>query len=237
MSESALAAVVLAGADEAADLGAYLERLLRFDRAAAVRVVVSGTALGVYGAPPFDVLTLRTWALAGTGAAGSVPEASAAGSGRSAVLAAIDVTVSAGQLLDAVEPDGRVVLPPPLTGASAWTGFLPPRTGWQVAGELPVAEVETAALAGIAEFKERAEAVPDRQRTRAAVDALAAEIWDRPLAYGLPIRAAHAARAMAFLGQAQSATATVTVRSCGRWLRLDAPYGTVVLRAGNGLLN
>ena len=75
----------------------------------------------------------------------------------------------------------------------------------------------------------------DRQRTRAVVDALAAEIWDRPIAYGLPIRAAHAARAMAFLGQAQSAT--VTVRSCGRWLRLDAPYGTVVLRTGDGLLN
>ena len=55
--------LLLAGADEAADLGGYLSRLLRFDKAAAVRVVASGPTVGVYGRPPFDVLTLRTVAL------------------------------------------------------------------------------------------------------------------------------------------------------------------------------
>jgi hypothetical protein len=214
---TAVSALLLAGPDEAADLGGYLTRLLRFDKAAAVRVVASGSAVGVYGAPPFDVLTLRTLAL---------------GSGE--LTADVDITVSAGDLLHAVADDGSLALPRPLAGATAWTGFLPPRTGWQPVGELPVAEVETAALAGIAEFKARAEAVPDRERTRASVDRIAAEIWDRVLAYGLPVRAAHAARAMAFLGQGQSATAVV--RSAGRWLRLDAPYGTVVVRTGTGLL-
>jgi len=48
------------------------------------------------------------------------------------------------------------------------------------------------------------------------------------------VRAAHAARAMAFLGQAKSESAVV--RSAGRWLRLDAPFGTIVLRTGSGLL-
>ncbi|OLE23763.1 MAG: hypothetical protein AUG49_15150 [Catenulispora sp. 13_1_20CM_3_70_7] len=184
--------MALAGPDEAADLGGYLTRLLRFDKAAAVRVVASGAAVGVYGRPPFDVLTLRTLALAAE------------------------------------------ALPRPLAGATAWTGFLPPRTGWQPVGELPVAEVETAALAAIGEFKQRAETIPDRERTRAAVDRVAAEIWDRPLSLGLPVRAAHAARAMGFLGPAQSAA--TAVRSAGRWLRLDAPYGTIVLRTGSGLL-
>jgi hypothetical protein len=214
---AAVSALSLAGPDEAADLGGYLTRLLRFDKAAAVRVVAAGSAVGVYGAPPFDVLTLRTLALR---SGESTPDA--------------DITVSAGDLLHAVADDGSLALPRPLAVATAWTGFLPPRAGWQPVGELPVAEVETAALAGIAEFKARAEAVPDRERTRASVDRIAAEIWDRVLAYGLPVRAAHAARAMAFLGQAQSATAVV--RSAGRWLRLDAPYGTVVVRTGTGLL-
>jgi hypothetical protein len=215
-----LSEVRLAGADEAADLGGYLTRLLRFDKAAAVRVVVSGSAAGVYGRPPFDVLTLRTVAV-------ETPSETEPAAG-------VDVTVSAGDLLHAIADDGSLALPRPLAGATAWTGFLPPRAGWQPVGELPVAEVQTAALAGIAEFKQRAEAIPDKERTRAAVDRIAAEIWDRPLTFGLPVRAAHAARAMAFLGQAHSATAVV--RSAGRWLRLDAPFGTIVVRTGSGLL-
>lgn len=239
---AAAPALALAGADEAADLGGYLTRLLRFDKAAAVRMVVSGSAVGVYGRPPFDVLTLRTVALAGGGAdrAGSTDNtdtsdgSDSTDSTDSSQPVDIDITVSAGDLLHAIADDGALTLPRPLAGATAWTGFLPPRTGWQPVGELPVAEVETAALAGIAEFKERAEALPDRERTRAAVDRIAAEIWDRPLTFGLPVRAAHAARAMAFLGQGQAAS--VAVRSAGRWLRLDAPFGTVVLRTGSGLL-
>jgi len=222
----AAAALALAGPDEAADLGGYLTRLLRFDKAAAVRVVASGAAVGVYGRPPFDVLTLRTLALA-------ADESTSRTTG-AASPADLDVTVSAGDLLHAIAPDGTLALPRPLAGATAWTGFLPPRTGWQPVGELPVAEVETAALAAIGEFKQRAETIPDRERTRAAVDRVAAEIWDRPLSLGLPVRAAHAARAMGFLGPAQSAA--TAVRSAGRWLRLDAPYGTIVLRTGSGLL-
>ncbi|WP_194927712.1 hypothetical protein [Catenulispora pinisilvae] len=247
--------LLLAGPAEAADLGGYLSRLLRFDKAAAVRVVASGSAIGVYGQPPFDVLTLRVVAL-GPGEAVTGPDITVANgngnattadtdiadiadtdtsdTGAGADTSDIDITVSAGDLLHAIADDGSLALPRPLAGATAWTGFLPPRVGWQAVGELPVAEVETAALAGIAEFKERAEAIPDRERTRASVDGLAAEIWDRPLSFGLPVRAAHAARAMAFLGQAQSASAVV--RSAGRWLRLDAPFGTVVVRTGTGLL-
>ena len=226
--------LLLAGADEAADLGGYLTRLLRFDKAAAVRVVASGSAIGVYGRPPFDVLTLRTLAL-GTGTlVGEADVAARAATAATEVTADIDVTVSAGDLLHAIADDGSLALPRPLAGATAWTGFLPPRAGWQTVGELPVAEVETAALAGIADFKVRAEAIPDQRRTRAAVDRIAAQIWDQPLTFGLPVRAAHAARAMAFLGQTQSASAVV--RSAGRWLRLDAPFGTVVVRTGSGLL-
>jgi hypothetical protein len=249
---AAISTLALAGAAEAEDLGGYLTRLLRFDKAAAVRVVATGRAIGVYGQPPFDVLTLRTLALVPAVAASdeagpdtdtdtdsatatvTEPNATAAPRDFTTPGPDVDVTVSAGDLLHAIAPDGALPLPRPLAGATAWTGFLPPRTGWQLVGSLSVADAEAAALAGIAAFKERAEAIPDPERTRAAVDRVAAEIWDRPLGYGLPVRAAHAARAMAFLGPAPSAT--VTVRSAGRWLRLDAPYGTIVLRTGSGLM-
>src|SRR5579859_7211832 len=83
MSTQSTLALTLAGADEPADLAAYLERLLRFDRAAAVRVVGTGDAVGVYGQPPFHVLTLRTWRLA-----------EPAGAARDRDTAALDVTVS-----------------------------------------------------------------------------------------------------------------------------------------------
>lgn len=50
---------------EAADLAAFLARLIHYDRAAAVRLQASGTALAVFGRPPsFEVLAIRTARLA-----------------------------------------------------------------------------------------------------------------------------------------------------------------------------
>lgn len=42
----------LADAGEAADLGAFLARLVHYDRAAAVRLQAHGTTLAVFGRPP-----------------------------------------------------------------------------------------------------------------------------------------------------------------------------------------
>ena len=253
-------ALALAGAAEAEDLGGYLTRLLRFDKAAAVRVVASGAAVGVDGHTLFDVRTLWTLSLALHSSSALDPGPAGATVTLAPPASEVDITVSAGDLLHAIAPDGALPLPRPLAGATAWTGFLPPRTGWRRTGELLVSDVQAAALAGIAAFKERAEAIPDQQRTRAAVDRIAADIWDRPLGLGLPVRAAHAARALAFLGPtgpagpagstpipgaatpsdtappSPAAPAVAVVRTAGRWLRLDAPYGTVVLRSGAGLL-
>ncbi|MFE7615142.1 hypothetical protein ACFU6N_05855, partial [Streptomyces sp. NPDC057496] len=66
---------------EAADLAAFLGRLLHYDRAAAVRLQAGGGALAVFGRPPsFEVLAIRAARLA-------VPDE-------------FDVTVSAGELLE-----------------------------------------------------------------------------------------------------------------------------------------
>jgi hypothetical protein len=201
--------LTFAGNDVAADLAAYLSRLLRYDKAAAVRLVTLEATAVVWGQPPFDVLSMKGFPVVGT-----PPK--------------LDLTLSAGELLEAIPRDGDLVsLPQPLTSATAWRGFLPPVQGWDWSGTVPLIELETAAVAGIAEFKERAEAIPDTERTRAVVDALAGEIWDRRMAFG-PLRVAHAARGMGFLGSALAGTASVGTR--GKWRRVDLPYGSIVLR-------
>lgn len=54
-----------ADSGEAADLAAFLGRLVHYDRAAAVRLQAGGGALAVFGRPPsFDILAIRTVRLA-----------------------------------------------------------------------------------------------------------------------------------------------------------------------------
>jgi hypothetical protein len=241
------ATLVLAESGGAADLAAFLARLLRFDRAAAVRLqAVRGPqgdgVLAVFGRLPLGTsgaLAIRTSRLGasadappgagptdtdatGTDAAGA--DASDAGS----TAPDFDVTVSAGQLLDGVEAEsGLVAVPSPVTGP-AWAGLLPPRRGWQLVGEPPAFEVVPELMAGVREFRERSEAVPEHHRTRAVLDALADEIWSRPLTAlpELPLRAVHAAHVIGFLKPG----APLTVHRAGGWLRLSAPAGSIAVR-------
>lgn len=117
------ARLALTDAGEAADLSAFLLRLLRFDRAAAVRLQAVAPAeddgvLAVFGRLPLGgsgALAIRTARLTGLGEP-------------------VDLTVSAGQLLDGVDGEaGTLALPAPVTGP-AWAGLLPPRTGWRPVG-------------------------------------------------------------------------------------------------------
>ncbi len=210
--------LLLADAGEAADLSGFLVRLLRFDRAAAVRLQAVAAPTG-----PAGVLAVfGRLPLGGTGAL-------AVRTVRLERLdAAADVTVSAGQLLESVDDRaGTVGLPAPATGP-AWAGLLPPRTGWQPLGAPPAVEVFPEVMAAVREFKERSEAVPEHHRTRAVLDALADEIWARPLAAlpELPLRAAHAAYVMGFLKPA----APLTAHRAGGWRRLSAPAGSIAVR-------
>lgn len=211
------ARLALTDTGEAADLSAFLLRLLRFDRASAVRLQAVGPGdgdgvLAVFGRLPLGgsgALAIRTVRLGG-------------------LDEAVDLTVSAGRLLDGVDTGaGTVALPAPVTGP-AWAGMLPPRTGWRPVGAPPVAEVYPELMAGVGEFRERSEAVPAHHRTRAVLDALADEIWSRPVTVlpELPLRALHAAYVIGFLRPG----APLTVHRAGGWLRLSAPAGSVVVR-------
>ncbi|MEW2065493.1 hypothetical protein [Streptomyces sp. NPDC007346] len=206
-----------ADAREVADLAAFLGRLLHYDRAAAVRLQAGGgDALAVFGRPPsFEVLAIRT--------------------ARLAHARTLDVTVSAGELLESLDIAGEGpgerggALPAPVTGPP-WTGVLPPRGPWQEQAGLPRPDaLRTDLDAAVAEFRTRDEALPEELRTRAERDRIGREIWSRPVgATELPLRAVHAAQSLGFL-RADPAF-PVSLFASGGWLRLRTPFGSVALR-------
>ncbi|MFB4195105.1 hypothetical protein [Streptomyces carpaticus] len=200
--------ISLAERGEAADLAALLARLLRWEKAAAARLQADGPVLGVFARPArFGVLAIRPLRLAEP--------------------ARLDVTVSAGELLEGIdETAGTARVPAPVTGPS-WAGVLPPRGGWEPLAELEHGGLRGAAEAVVAEFRKRTEALADAERTREALDALAEEIWSRPLpGTPLPLRAVHAARSLGFL----RAAAPAVVLARGVWLRLRTPLGSIAVR-------
>ncbi|MEU0134721.1 hypothetical protein ABZ172_11885 [Streptomyces sp. NPDC006296] len=211
---------------EAADLAAFLRRLLHYDRAAAVRLQAGGGALAVFGRPPsFEVLAIRTARLSADQGADHT----------------FDVTVSAGELLETLDTDGTgegargSALPSPVTGPP-WAGMLPPRGGWRERPGLPGAvDLRTRLAAAVAEFRSRDAALPEDRRTRAERDLIGHDIWSRTVGdTDLPLRAVHAAQSLGFLRPAPDFP--VALLTAGAWLRLRTPFGSIALRgAGGGL--
>ncbi|MFF8604618.1 hypothetical protein ACF06X_01645 [Streptomyces sp. NPDC015346] len=205
-----IAPLHFADAREAADLAAFLTRLIHYDRAAAVRLQAGGGALAVFGRPPsFEVLAVRTARLVDD--------------------VRLDVTVSAGELLEGIEESaGKAVVPDTVTGPP-WAGVLPPRGGWEPVEGVPGArELRGAVAAAVAEFRSRDEELPQERRTRAERDRLGREIWSRTVAgTDLPLRAVHAAQSLGFLPPYDI---PVALFASGPWLRLRTPYGSIALR-------
>ncbi|MGF0171512.1 hypothetical protein ACQF36_13670 [Streptomyces sp. Marseille-Q5077] len=213
----------LADEGEAADLAAFLSRLLHYDRGAAVRLQAAGTALAVFGRPPsFEVLAIRAVRLAKPYENG--------------LDVTLDVTVSAGELLESVDESAATAVVPEAVTGPPWAGVLPPRGGWRPVPGLPAPDVLRAMIgAGVAEFRSRTQELAAEQRTRAELDRVGREIWSRTVGdTHLPVRAVHAAQSLGFL----RATGELALFSSGAWLRLRTPYGSIaVRRAGLGTLD
>ncbi|NEE02662.1 hypothetical protein [Phytoactinopolyspora halotolerans] len=198
----------------AADLATFAQRVARYEPEAVARIVANGSVAGCFAETPFDALALRAMALADPVEADVVVEAS--------TLAA-----------RAVGAEGELELPPALP-ALRWTSSLPPRSGWSELARLPLPEVVSRVEVGIEQFKRRAPEAAggrDLRAGRAALEGLAAEIWDKELAEGVSLRLAHAASSYGFL----SGSGEVVLRSVASWQRLDAPNGTIVARSGLAL--
>ncbi|MFI8235990.1 hypothetical protein ACIF83_01795 [Streptomyces sp. NPDC085866] len=215
----------LADESEAADLAAFLSRLLHYDRGAAVRLQASGTALAVFGRPPsFEVLAVRAVRLAKPYENG--------------LEVTLDVTVSAGELLESVDERAATAAVPAAVTGPPWAGVLPPRGGWQPEPGLPVPDtLRTTVAAAVAEFRSRTEELAPERRTRTELDRIGRDIWSREIGETrLPVRAVHAAQSLGFLRPGTGAAET-GLFSSGAWLRLRTPYGSVaVRRAGLGTL-
>jgi hypothetical protein len=193
---------------EAAEFAAFLKRQLGWDRAAAVRMTAGGEVAALFTRPArFEVLAVRP--------------------GRLREPARLDVTVSAGELLEGIDEEGEsVAVPAPVTGP-AWAGVLPPRGGWRELARVTHGELRAKAAAVVAEFRERAAGADG---SREALDALAEEIWSHALTgTPLPLRAVHAAHALGFL-RTRDPAAPATVLSSGVWLRLGTPLGSIAVR-------
>ena len=203
-----MTALHLADAEETAELGGFLTRLLRFDKAAAVRLQTANRGLAVFARLPLGQsgpLVVRTAALAP-----SAPRTAAA------PAAPVDVTLAAGELLEAIDATPVLALPSAITGP-AWAGLLPPRHGWERLDDLPAGPLRAAVSAAVTEFR----------RESADQDALAESIWSRQVdPSGLTLRAVHAAHLVGLLRQAES----LGLYRHPAWLRLAAPRGYVIIR-------
>ncbi|WP_055490066.1 hypothetical protein [Streptomyces sp. TP-A0356] len=219
----------LADDGEAADLAAFLSRLIHYDRGAAVRLQSTGTMLAVFGRPPsFEVLAVRAVRLAKPYENG--------------LDVGLDVTVSAGELLESVDESAATATVPAAVTGPPWAGVLPPRGGWRPEPGLPAPDaLRSTVAAAVAEFRSRTEELAPEQRTRDALDRIGRDIWSRAVGEtALPVRAAHAAQSLGFLRPARrtSGDEPLGLFSSGSWLRLRTPYGSIaVRRAGLGVLD
>ncbi len=206
--------VRLANPVSAADISSFALRINGDDAQSVIRVVGHQATLACFAHSSFGVLVMRATALAET--------------------AEVDEVVEAGTLAARASSslDGLLELPPPVP-ALRWAGALPPLSGWQQTGSLTLADARNAVANGVSEFRRRIDGVPDGDRTRAVLESIAADIWDREVS-GVPVRMLHAAEAHQFLGGEQQ-TGEVRVLESGRWRRVDAPYGVTLARTGSAL--
>lgn len=195
--------------DDARALLAVCRRQLSWDARMPARIVTAERALGLYTAPPLDVLVFTAVPAGVTG-----EPIDTVTSLSSLALALEQVIESTGALEVAALPEASV----PVTSAMN-VAVLPPADNWQipmhgVASDL-AARVDTA----VADFEARATGLPPAQQ-----ELIAKEIWDAPAWAGVPMRTLHAARKLGMLG---TEPVKVSAATNGDWRRLSTKRGQV----------
>jgi hypothetical protein len=195
-----------------ADLATFLGRARRADPDGAARLVGHGDVLAVYVSPVHGgagpvVLGLRAFRL-GT-------------------ASTVDVTVPLAALLEGVRGQATpwVDLPAERAVEATWAGTSPPRHGWEPVGALAPEVLREQAEAGIAEI---ATGTPAGSGA-AAVAALRARVWGRPLVASMPAVPAGVAFALVALGYLDVA-APAAVHRAGPWWRVTTSAGHVLAR-------
>ncbi len=209
-------ATAILTSDDARVLAAFGRRQLAWDPRLPVRIVSTSSAVGLYTAPPLNVLALF-----------AVPAVITDGP--------IDFTVSLASLVtecDSISQFGSPLqvetlhpISVPITAAMS-VAQLPPAGGWQVPMQAISGDLLVHVEAAVAEFTTRSAG-----QIQAVQQAIADEIWERPTWAALPLRMLHAARKLGMMSNDQS---RVSAATCGAWKRLATARGQVFARSNSG---
>lgn len=204
----------LAEAAQRQDLAVFVERALRLDDAAVIRLRTRAdgrvwvwvvTGLGV---------------LAGRVVAGSVYPA--------------DLSCGADTLLRGLRsPDGPDHIDPGLPMDSGWRGTLPPETGFAHLDDVPVSVVVDLARSGSDLARQHSGPLGP---PASLLDQDVLQVSSGGIGVAVPMRCVLAMAAMGFLPEAAAGGDVIRVRALPGWLRLDARFGSVFCRRGDPAL-
>jgi len=196
------------------DLAVFVERALRLDEAAVIRLRTRGSAdvpsplVGAWVLTGFDVLAGRV--VAGT-------------------LQPADVTCGADQLSRGLrDPDASGCVGTGFAMDSAWRALLPPETGFVHLDDVPAAVLADLARQGAELAREHA---GPKGTPPSLLDQEVLHVSSGADSVGIPMRCVLAMAAMGFSPDADGEV--VRVRSMPSWLRIDARFGSVFRRRGD----
>jgi hypothetical protein len=206
--------ITIADAVQRSDLAAFVERALRLDDAAVIRLRRRGDGLvATWVNTGFDVLAVRV--VAGH-------------------LGPADLSCGADQLtrgLRDVDASGHVE--PGYAMDSAWRGVLPPDTGFTHLDDVPAAVLVDLARRGVELARDHGSA---HGPPASLLDQDVLEVSAGATMVAVPMRCVFALTAMGFVPESPSAEEIVRVRVLPAWLRIDARFGSVFRRRGDPAL-
>ena len=202
----------LADAAQRENLGAFVQRALRLDEAAVIRLRERGEGVVVaWAATGFEVLASRV-------VAGRVQPGD--------LCAGADALVAAPRNADGYVDPGFAM-------DSAWRGALPPDAGFVHLDDVPAATLVELSERGASLAREHSGA---HGPPPSLLDQEVLTVSAGDESAGVPMRCVFALTAMGFLPDPIPADEVVRVRVSPAWLRIDARYGSVYRHRGGPIL-
>jgi hypothetical protein len=196
------------------DLAAFVERVVRLDDAAVIRLRRRTDGLvAAWVNTGFDVLAVRV-------VAGQVGPA--------------DFSCGADQLMRGLwDADASGHVDPGYPMDSAWRGVLPPDTGFTHLDDVPAAVLVDLARRGAELARDHSSA---HGPPASLLDQDVLQVSAGETVVAVPMRCVFALTAMGFVPESPSAEEIVRVRVLPAWLRIDARFGSVFRRRGDPAL-